>query len=154
MGPLDLVVRHGPAGHDDAAVVGRVEAAFDAAVALGSGNGLHLHGRADEAAELGYIDMFADMFGSLERGVLPAETFYDGYIVNEITDACYRSARSGKWEPVELKVWRGREKTERISIVHDYDDEHILVKEETLPDGRVKKILKNRKTGEISELSL
>ncbi|HNR42115.1 MAG TPA: Gfo/Idh/MocA family oxidoreductase [Bacteroidales bacterium] len=108
----------------------------------------------DEAAELGYIDMFADMFGSLERGVLPAETFYDGYIVNEITDACYRSARSGKWEPVELKVWRGREKTERISIVHDYDDEHILVKEETLPDGRVKKILKNRKTGEISELSL
>lgn len=108
----------------------------------------------DEAAELGYIDMFADMFGSLETGVLPAETFYDGYIVNEITDACYRSARSGKWEPVELKVWRGREKTERISIVHDYDDEHILVKEETLPDGRVKKILKNRKTGEISELSL
>lgn len=108
----------------------------------------------DEAAELGYIDMFADMFGSLEKGVLPSETFYDGYIVNEITDACYRSARSGKWEPVELKVWRGREKTEKISFVQDYDDEHILIKEETLPGGRVKKILKNRKTGEISEVSL
>ena len=34
------------------------------------------------------------------------ETLYDGYVVNAIMDACYRSARSRAWEPVELD-WRG-----------------------------------------------
>lgn len=106
----------------------------------------------DEVAELGYTDMFTDMFGSLEKGVPPAETFYDGYIVNEIMDACYRSAASKKWEPIDLRVWRGRDKVEKISSLQDYDDEHILVKEETMPDGTVKKILKNKKTGEISQI--
>lgn len=106
----------------------------------------------DEVAELGYTDMFTDMFGSLEKGVLPSETFYDGYIVNEIMDACYRSAVSKKWEPIVLKVWHGRDKVEKISSLQDYDDEHILVKEETMPDDSVKKILKNKKTGEISQI--
>lgn len=105
----------------------------------------------DEVAELGYTDMFTDMFGSLEKGVLPAETFYDGYIVNEIMDACYRSAVSKKWEPIDLKVWRGKEKSEKISSLRDYDEDHILMKEETMPDGSVKIILKNKKTGEISQ---
>ncbi len=36
----------------------------------------------------------------------PQETFYDGYVVNAVMDACYRSAKSGAWEPVELD-WRG-----------------------------------------------
>ncbi len=105
----------------------------------------------DEVAELGYSDMFSDMFGSLEKESEPLETFYDGYIVNEVMDACYRSAVSKKWEPVNLKTWRGLEKSEKISSVQDYDDDHILVKEETMPDGTVKLILKNKKTGEISQ---
>jgi predicted dehydrogenase len=105
----------------------------------------------DEVAELGYTDMFTDMFNSLEKGTEPAETFYDGYIVNEIMDACYRSAVSKKWEPVDLKIWRGRDRVERISSLHDYDKDHILVKEETMPDGSVKIIIKNKQTGEISQ---
>ena len=42
------------------------------------------------------------------RRVLPdrrrrrARTFVDGYIVNATLDACYRSMKSGRWEPVEL----------------------------------------------------
>ena len=30
---------------------------------------------------------------------------YDGYVVNAIMDACYRSAESRQWESVELE-WR------------------------------------------------
>jgi predicted dehydrogenase len=105
----------------------------------------------DEVAELGYSDMFKDMFGSLEKENEPLETFYDGYIVNEIMDACYRSALSKKWEPVDLKTWRGLEKADKISSVQDYDEDHILVKEETMPDGTVKLILKDKRSGEISQ---
>ena len=46
----------------------------------------------DEVAELGYVDMFTDMFESIDAGTEPQETFYDGYVVNAIMDAAYRSA--------------------------------------------------------------
>lgn len=105
----------------------------------------------DEVVELGYTDMFTDMFTAYETGTQARETFYDGYVVNEIMDACYRSAKSKKWEPVTLEVWRGREKTAPINAIRDYDADHFLVKEETMPDGRVKLILKNKKTGKITQ---
>ncbi|MCJ7449899.1 MAG: Gfo/Idh/MocA family oxidoreductase [Bacteroidales bacterium] len=106
----------------------------------------------DEVAELGYYNMFNDMFRAYDTQAEPLETFYDGYVVNEIMDACYRSAKSKKWEPVKLKVWRGREKTGPISEIREYDKDHIFVKEERMPDGRVKVILKNKKTGKISQI--
>ena len=105
----------------------------------------------DEIVELGYTDMLTDMFNAFENKTDPKETFYDGYIVNEIMDACYRSAKSKKWEPIRLKTWRGRQKTERINAIRDFDKDNILVKEETMPDGTVKLILKNKKTGKISQ---
>jgi len=105
----------------------------------------------DELAELGYYNMFTDMFRAMENRKEPLETFYDGYIVNEIMDACYRSARSKKWEPVQMKVWRGKEKAEPISQVREYDSDHIFVKEERMPDGKIKIILKDKKTGKISQ---
>ena len=46
-------------------------------------------------AELGYVDMFTDMFDAIDEGRAPRETFYDGYVVNAIIDACYRSAERG-----------------------------------------------------------
>lgn len=103
----------------------------------------------DEIAELGYFSMFTDMFNSLDSKAAPMETFYDGYVVNEIMDACYRSAKSKRWEPVKLKTWRGKEKTEAISAIRDYDKDHLFVKEERMPDGSVKLILKEKKTGKI-----
>ena len=105
----------------------------------------------DEVVELGYTDMFTDMFNAFENNKNPSESFYDGYIVNEIMDACYRSSESKKWEPVRLKVWRGRENTPKISSIQEYDGNYLLVKEETMPDGSVKLILKDRKTGEITQ---
>ncbi len=105
----------------------------------------------DEVVELGYVDMFTDMFDSMEKGSPPGETFYDGYVVNAIIDACYKSARSKKWEPVELFEWRGKEEVEAISGLKSFDADHYLIKTERMPDGKTKTILKNKKTGVITQ---
>jgi predicted dehydrogenase len=105
----------------------------------------------DELGELGYIAMFSDMLDSLDSGKTPVETFYDGYIVNAIMDACYRSARSKHWENVELPVWRGREDISQEKQMAEYDDNHLLVKQEVMPDGRTKYILQERVSGKIVE---
>lgn len=106
----------------------------------------------DEVSELGYIDMFADMFDALENGRAPRETLYDGYIVNAVMDAAYRSAASGVWEPVEAD-WRA-EPTPRIAKRTEYHDGHPIVKSEILPDGRTKLILADKDSGEIFDLEI
>jgi predicted dehydrogenase len=105
----------------------------------------------DEVVELGYVDMFTDMFESMEKGKTPMETFYDGYVVNAIIDACYKSAKTKKWEPVELFEWRGKKEVEEIAGLKMYDDAHYLIKKERMPEGKTKIILKNKKTGEITQ---
>lgn len=105
----------------------------------------------DEIHELGYNEMFTDMFNAIESGQKPMEDFYDGYVVNAIMDACYKSAKTKKWEPIELNEWRGLTEVEPLKASVDYDENHWLVKEEILPDGRKKTILKNKSTGKISE---
>jgi predicted dehydrogenase len=101
----------------------------------------------DEVVELGYVDMFTDMFQAIDEGRAPQETFYDGYVVNAIMDSAFRSARSGRWEPVELE-WRGRA-TPRIAIEPEHHDGQVVIKRETLPDGRQKLILKDPATGDF-----
>ncbi len=54
----------------------------------------------DETHVHGHDAMMADVVESLRAGRPPRETFRDGYIVNAILDAAYRSMRSGTWEPV------------------------------------------------------
>jgi hypothetical protein len=103
----------------------------------------------DEVNELGYADMFADMFDALDGGREPAETFYDGYVVNAVMDACYRAAASGRWEPVEL-AWRGGS-TPRVARAASSYDGRTVIKRETLPDGRVKLILKDERTGDFED---
>ena len=105
----------------------------------------------DEASALGYIDMFDNVLGALENGTAPTETFYDGYVVNAIIDAAYRSIDSKKWEPIELSVWRGRDNVASISVRREFDDQHYLVKRERMSDGSTKVILRNKTTGEISQ---
>jgi predicted dehydrogenase len=103
----------------------------------------------DESNSLGYDDMFADMLNSLDNGGKPWEDFYDGYIVNAIMDAAFRSVESKQWEPVELEVWRGQEDAERGPLLKDYDEQHFLIKEEKMPDGRTKLILKEKTGGKV-----
>lgn len=105
----------------------------------------------DEASALGYVDMFDDVLGALEKGTEPAETFYDGYVVNAIMDAAYRSVASKKWESVELPLWRGRDNVENVKVRREFDAEHFLVKKERLPDGNTRLILRNKSTGAISQ---
>jgi predicted dehydrogenase len=101
----------------------------------------------DESSELGYVDMFTDMFNAMDEGREPQETFYDGYVVNAVMDACYRSADSKHWEPVEVD-WR-HGSTERISAEPSTFDGHVVIKSETLPDGRRKMILKDKDSGDF-----
>jgi predicted dehydrogenase len=105
----------------------------------------------DELNELGYNHMFMDMFNSMEKGVQPKETFYDGYVVNAVLDAAYKSAKTKQWEPVKLDIWRGRTGVSKDSHLQEYDKDHYLVKEEVTHYGAKKVILKNKKTGKISE---
>jgi hypothetical protein len=92
--------------------------------------------------------MFTDMFDALEEARPPQETFYDGYVVNAIMDACYRSAKSRQWEPIEMFEWRGG-RTPRIGTTPETYDGHVVIKREVLPDGRHKLILKDRQSGDF-----
>ncbi len=108
----------------------------------------------DETGALGYNNMFADMLdardrAAAERGAAPMETFYDGYVVNAIIDACYRSAASKRWEPVVLDIWRGAEAEEGPAGYTDYDNRYWLIKAERMADGTEKLILKDKQTGQI-----
>lgn len=105
----------------------------------------------DEINDLGYNHMFTEMFNCIENGTQPKEDFYDGYVVNAIIDAAYKSAATKLWEPVDLKVWRGKENVGKQSNLVDYDEDHFLIKEEMTHYGAKKLILKNKMSGKISE---
>lgn len=103
----------------------------------------------DEAHELGYPNMFTDMFDAMEKGREPQETFYDGYITNAILDAAFKSAQSKQWEPVVLEDWRGEESSDTTDTHSSYDADYYLIKEEILPNGDVHVIIKHKRTGEV-----
>jgi len=105
----------------------------------------------DELNELGYNHMFTDMFEAIENNRQPKETFYDGYVVNSILDAAFLSASVKKWEPVHLNEWRGVAEEKTQKQMTDYDEDYYLIKEEVLPSGEKKFIIKNKKTGSIEK---
>jgi predicted dehydrogenase len=106
----------------------------------------------DEIHELGYVHMFRDMLDAREAGREPMETFWDGYVVNAVIDACYKSMGSGRWEPVVLKEWRGGGNAAKEGKGGSAGDEALsTIKTEKLPDGRTKRILKDKATGRIVE---
>jgi len=55
----------------------------------------------DEVRVHGHDLMLADVIDAYRTGRQPQETFADGYMVNLILDAAYRSMTSGRWERVE-----------------------------------------------------
>ncbi len=127
----------------------------------------------DEAHELGYVHMFRDMLDAWEAGREPMETFRDGCIVNAVIDACYRSMKSGRWEDVRLesglmaetgqkrackppekgpKRASGKPQEAKTGAKRgDGQGRSMIVKSERLPDGRLKRILKDKATGRITE---
>lgn len=105
----------------------------------------------DEAAALGYPPMFHDVLNAMDEGRSPVEDFYDGYVVNAIIDATYRSVRSKKWESIDLPIWRGQTNVKPIGVQRNFDAEHVLIKQEKMPDGTVKVILRHKETGDVSQ---
>jgi len=108
----------------------------------------------DEVAALGYTPMFADMLNALDKGEKPVEDFYDGYVVNAIMDAAYRSMESKQWEAVEIEDWRGSDDAESGVSLKEFDENHFLVKEELMPDGSRKLILKEKVGGKIIQKTI
>ena len=70
--------------------------------------------------------------------------------IHAAIDACYRSADSRRWEPVELD-WRGGEAA-RIARPRREHDGKTVIKEERMPDGRLKLILKDESTGKFADV--
>jgi predicted dehydrogenase len=105
----------------------------------------------DEPSALGYDAMFADMLDAFEAKRAPVETFYDGYVVNAIMDASYRSMETKRWEPVLLDDWRGATEAAAAGVHVEYDAKHWLIKFERMPDGGRKLILKDKETGEVTQ---
>ncbi len=103
----------------------------------------------DEVVALGYVDMFTDMLNALDEGRKPLEDFYDGYVVNAVMDAAYKSAETKRWETVQLDDWRGENETSGGGGFKDYDGAHWLIKEEKMPDGKTKLILKEKESGKV-----
>ncbi len=103
----------------------------------------------DEVSELGYTDMFTDMFDAMDHRRQPRETFYDGYVVNAVMDACYKSMRTKQWEPVELDDWRGETNPRPVKGIREEVGGMQLMKREHMPDGRVKLILRDKETGAV-----
>jgi predicted dehydrogenase len=107
----------------------------------------------DEVHELGYSHMFTDMFNAIDAKQQPAETFYDGYIVNAILDAAYTSAQTKKWEPVQIDDWRGKWQPVTEKKLTEYDAQYYLIKEEVLPSGDKRSIIKHKTNGSIETRS-
>ena len=74
----------------------------------------------------------------------PAKTFYDGYVVNAVMDACYRSAKTG------LGTGRAVQCARRFDAADCEVGRDVrrptVIKRELLPDGRSKLILKDPAT--------
>jgi predicted dehydrogenase len=104
----------------------------------------------DEVHELGYVDMFDDMFDALDEGRPPRETFFDGTVVNAVIDACYASSASKRWEPVKLDRWEAAAREGKGSAGRGSRGP-VLIKKERMPDGRTKLIFKDPATGAVSE---
>jgi len=56
----------------------------------------------DEARVYGYHEEMRHFTQCFVEGKQPREDFVDGYIVNCVLDAAYRSMKSGRWDPVQV----------------------------------------------------
>ncbi len=56
----------------------------------------------DEARVYGYHEEMRHFVQCFVEGKQPRENFIDGYVVNCVLDAAYKSMKSGHWEPVQL----------------------------------------------------
>jgi hypothetical protein len=72
--------------------------------------------------------------------------FYDGYVVNAVLDASYKSAKTNSGN---LYSWisGGTNRTSKPSNLVEFDKDHYLIKEEMTHYGAKKLILKINRPG-------
>ena len=56
----------------------------------------------DEARVYGFHEEMRHFVECVARGELPRETYHDGYAINAMLDAAYRSMKTRTWEPIEV----------------------------------------------------
>jgi len=56
----------------------------------------------DEARTYGFHEEMRHFVECVAKGEMPRETYHDGYIINVMMAAAYRSMKSKRWEPIEL----------------------------------------------------
>lgn len=108
---------------------------------------------ADESEALGFGPMFHDMFAAMDEQRAPVESFYDGYVVSEVMDACLRSAASRRWEPITIADWRGPDAVPP-SAPPELHDGQIVVRDRPSPDGGRQLVLKDPETGAFTDRSV
>jgi hypothetical protein len=69
--------------------------------------------------------------------------------VNATIDAAYLSMANKQWQPIELPIWRGEPSAENASTLREFDADHYLLKEERMPDGTTKLIVRHKETGRV-----
>ena len=64
---------------------------------------------------------------------------------------CYKSGNLARWELLNSD-WRGKEEVDDARASQaDADERYAHLKDERMPDGRMKRIYRDRETGEIIE---
>ena len=104
----------------------------------------------DEVSELGYVDMFSDMFDAIDERPRAA-----GDVLRRLRRQrghgrvlpLGEGARLGAGRAVD---WRGGS-TPRIAATPETFDGQVVIKRELLPDGRQKLILKDPASGDFSD---
>lgn len=56
----------------------------------------------DEARTYGFHEEMRHFVECVAKGEMPRETYHDGYVINVMMAAAYRSMKSKCWEPIEL----------------------------------------------------
>jgi predicted dehydrogenase len=56
----------------------------------------------DEARVYGFHEEMRYFVECIAKGEMPRETYHDGYVVNVMLDAAYKSMKTKKWEPIEI----------------------------------------------------
>ena len=103
----------------------------------------------DEVSELGYVDMFSDMFRAIDEGRAPRETFYDGYVVNAIMDAALPLGGGARLGAGRARLAGRRRRRGSRRRRRRYEGQ-VVIKREILPDGRHKLILKDPASGDFT----
>ena len=83
----------------------------------------------DDVVELGYTDMFTDMFEALEAGRPPRETFYDGYVVNAVMDACFGPPRAARGSRSTCRLARRQAAGDRAGRVPETVGKVVIKRE-------------------------